>query len=494
MFSPKDLFSISLLLSFVVTSPVPSIGHDDSETGFSLLRNRQLSWSQATCSVKEITDASYKPNLRWDAVDARSAWSAVANSWNSKASLENQNTLPFPMTVSNFFHGPEHMNCQDVGDGTCNTMIQCDDTSFPAGYLILNSFVSIHQIHQNRYNGLDSAMNQMQSSMGKFTETFAPQLVDSAAVLREILSSFAFVIGLGSAYSWNTVIKTAKIFDNDDWRGVAKDAFNSAITLSITMARDHLPTASDLQNDLTEAMGNFIGRWMEAEASYVNKIFSGAVGTLSDLYGLIQDGIQGAVPTGTDLAKLKNEAQKIVYTKMIPAAWKAAPGDYSPFILVSDNPCSSQAEGDLADHIDDATAAQTHVCYDNKIFYVVTPQWINNRGKLEEWKLNSLPGGTYDNLSNGNWGGATLDDIVISSWDGYKLNGNKNGYQLPETSDAIDGNGNVGNLIFEAGVRTPGFSSMPICDVNTLVQNLKNCNRNYGGFPCRKLQYANSCN
>jgi hypothetical protein len=485
----KYLVPFAFLIPSILSSPVPNVGH---EVGFTPV-HRGLIWSDATCTVKEITDASYRPDIRWAAVDSESAWSAVANSWNHDAPGENQNVLPFPMMVSNFFHGPEHMNCQDVGDGTCNTMIQCDDTSFPAGYLILNSFVAIHQVHQNRYNGLDSAMNQMQSSMGKFTDTFAPQLQDGSAVVRELLTSFAFVIGLGSAYSWNTVIKTAKIFDNDDWRGVAKDAFNSAITFAISTARDHLPTAADLQNDLTDAMGKFVGKWMESEADYVNKVFSGEVGTLSALHGLLQDGMQGAVPTGTDLATLKDEAQKIVYTKMIPAAWNLAPGDFSPFILASDNACSSQAEGDLAGHIDDSTAAQTHVCYDNKIFYVVTPEYTNNRGNLVNWKLNSLPGGTYDNLKDGNWGGVTLDDIVVSSWDGYKLNGYKNGYQLSETSEAVDGNGNVGNLIFEAGTRTPGFSTMMICDVATLTKNLQYCNTNHVGFPCRDIS-SSTCN
>ncbi|KAH7136369.1 hypothetical protein EDB81DRAFT_78172 [Dactylonectria macrodidyma] len=486
----KSLVSLSLLTS-VLGSPLPKAGHS-SRVGFSL-KDRALVWSDATCSVTEITDASYRPDVRWNSVDSQSAWSAVANSWNSDPAGQDQTVLPFPMMASNFFHGPEHMNCQDVGDGTCNTMIQCDDTSFPAGYLILNSFVSIHQVHQNRYNGLDSAMNQMQNSMGKFTETFAPQIVDSSQIMREILTSFAFVIGLGSAYSWNTVIKTARIFDDDDWRGVAKDAFNAAVTFAVSTARDHIPTAADLQNDLTEAMGKFVGKWMEAEADYVNKIFSGEVGTLNTLYGLIQDGMQGAVPTGTDLATLKSEAQKIVYTKMIPAAWSVAPGDYSPFILATDNACSSVGEGDLAGHIDDSTAAQTHVCYDNKIFYVVTPEYVNNRGNLVSWKVNPLPGGTYDNLHGEEWGGVTLDDIVISSWDGYKLNGNQNGYQMPDNSEAIDGNGNNGNIIFEAGVRTPGFSTMPICDIDTLTKNLKYCNSNYVGFPCRAIT-SSTCN
>ncbi|KAK7398639.1 hypothetical protein QQX98_011969 [Neonectria punicea] len=175
---------------------------------------------------------------------------------------------------------------------------------------------------------------------------------------------------------------------------------------------------------------------------------------------------------------------------MIPAAWGVAPGEFAPFILASDNACSGTAEGDLAGHIDDSTAAQTHVCYDNKIFYVVTPEWTNNRGILVDWKLNSLPGGTYDNLKDGAWGGVTLDDIVISSWDGYKPNGNKNGYQIPDNSEAIDGNG---NLIFEAGTRTPSFSSMQICDVATLESNLKYCNKNHEGFPCRDIS-SSTCN
>ncbi|KAH7116567.1 hypothetical protein B0J13DRAFT_571689 [Dactylonectria estremocensis] len=479
---------VAAILPAVLCSPLPPA--DSHSPGSSIIR-RGLSWSNATCSIKEITDASYNPDVRWASVDSENAWSAVATSWNKNALGTGQSILPFPMMVSNFFHGPEHMNCQDVGDGTCNTMIQCHDTSLPAGYLILNSFVAIHQVHQNRWHGLDAGMNQMQNSMARFTDTFAPQLTDGSRVIREILTSFAFIAGLGSAYSWNTVIKASKIFSNDDWRGVAKDAFNSAIAFSISTARDHLPTATDLQSDLMESMGHFVGKWMDAEADYVKKIFSGSVDTLPTLHGLLQNGMQGAVPVGTDLATLKDESQKIVYTKMIPAAWKVAPAGFSPFILVSDNSCTDTAQGDLAGHIDDSVAAKTHVCYDNKIFYLVTPQYTNNKGYVMSWKLNALPGGTSDSLKQ--WGGVSVDDLVISSWDGYKLNGYKNGYQMPPDSKAIDGNGNTGNIIFEAGVRTPGFSSLAICDVATMLTNLANCNKGYEGFPCRKLKYINRC-
>jgi hypothetical protein len=63
--------------------------------------------------------------------------------------------------------------------------------------------------------------------------------------------------------------------------------------------------------------------------------------------------------------------------------------------------------------MDDGTAAQTHVCYDGFTFYVVTPTWENNRGDVFNLKLNSLPGGTFDNLQNSLWAGLKLDDFVI---------------------------------------------------------------------------------
>ncbi|KAK7424633.1 hypothetical protein QQZ08_008516 [Neonectria magnoliae] len=346
----KYLASLSPLSS-VLASPVP---------GFLPVRDRQLVLVLCNMLREEITDASYRADLHWSTVNTESALSAVANSWNSEAPGEGQLFLPFTMKVSNFFRGPEHMNCQDVGDGTRNTMVQCDDTFFPAGYLILNSFVAIHQVHQNRYNGLDSAMNQMQNSMGKFAETFAPQITDPSLIMREILSSFALAIGLGFCLQ--------------------------------------LEHSADLQNDLTEAMDAFVGRWMAAEADYANKIFSGAVGTLSDLHGLLRDGIQGAVPTGTDLATLKDETQKIVYTKMIPAAWKWHPA--SSLRL-------SSPRTTLVLALPRATLLATST-------------------NLRRPKL-ILPGGTYDNFKGGAWGGVTLDDIVVSPWDEYKLNGNKNG-------------------------------------------------------------------
>lgn len=149
---------------------------------------------------------------------------------------------------------------------------------------------------------------------------------------------------------------------------------------------------------------------------------------------------------------------------------------------MTDNACTSQAEGDLKGIMSDSTVAQTHVCYDNKIFYVVNPTWWNNRGIVSHINFEALPGGTFDTLSGGKWGGVRLDDFVISAYNGYKLNGNKNGYQMPDQSKIVDGSGAEGDIIFAAGVQTPGFTKLPVCDLKTVKDNLSKWN--YESRPC----------
>lgn len=60
-------------------------------------------------------------------------------------------------------------------------------------------------------------------------------------------------------------------------------------------------------------------------------------------------------------------------------------------------------------------------------------------------------------LANGSW----------SSFVGYQLNGNKNGYVIPENSRFQDLNENA-DYPYQAGIRTPGFFSIPVCDISTV--------------------------
>jgi hypothetical protein len=158
------------------------------------------------------------------------------------------------------------------------------------------------------------------------------------------------------------------------------------------------------------------------------------------------------------------------------------------------DPCSSTAQGDVKGYMTDQTAAQTHVCYGGYTFYVLNANRYNlnpciakecppaNNGNPP---FEALPGGTFDVLSGGNFGGVTLDDIVISSYQGYQLNANQNGYQIPDLSKYTSGNGTEGDFIFQAGIQTPGFISLPICsDVAQTIRTITNSVPSGKFWPC----------
>lgn len=76
-----------------------------------------------------------------------------------------------------------------------------------------------------------------------------------------------------------------------------------------------------------------------------------------------------------------------------------------------------------------------------------------------------------------------------SSFVGYQLNGNKNGYVMPENSKFTDMRENA-EYPYQAGVRTPGFFSIPVCDIKTVfdVTVRNGGNKASGGrcptYPC----------
>jgi hypothetical protein len=52
-------------------------------------------------------------------------------------------------------------------------------------------------------NALNQAQLNMQSMMGKFTDTFTTKFKDDVTFIKLILDALAFSVGLGSSYFWN---------------------------------------------------------------------------------------------------------------------------------------------------------------------------------------------------------------------------------------------------------------------------------------------------
>lgn len=58
-------------------------------------------------------------------------------------------------------------------------------------------------------------------------------------------------------------------------------------------------------------------------------------------------------------------------------------------------------------------------------------------------------------------------------YDGFRLNGHRNGYNATSHEISIDGVTADGNAIAELGVRTPGFVPLPLCSVERLWSEAK---------------------
>ncbi|KAK2014520.1 hypothetical protein LZ32DRAFT_555789 [Colletotrichum eremochloae] len=455
---------------------------------------RDEDWEDVVCSDTNITDAKVAANVRWAAADTNASWEEALDAWRKYTPEEGAPRLKFPAFISDFYGGPEGWDCQDPVNTPCSTTVKCEDTKHPAGFLLLNSFSKLHDVYQKYHEALQDAQISLLSSMGDFTKVFAPQLEtkDQTTFVKTLLDVLQFGIGVASAGLWNIVIKNAAIFATSAYLSFAKDSFNSAISSSLALSKDNLKAAKDaasVQNDLTSALGALFDYWKKTQSDYLSEIFSGSnQTTIGMLDSLIRDGMMNMVPVDVDLSEMVTVVQTIIFAQMIPVAWANAPAGFAPFVLKTGDACSSTMPKTLHPYMTQETHEKTGVCWLGNQFYVLTVGSQNVDVQEDTPGLpdsdppfQALAGGTHDVLDGTHWGGITLEDIVISSYTGYLMNGNRNGYNI----SMDDSQGTVDQLMFAKGVQTPGFFSLPVCTSlwNTLLQ-ISGSQNNKEHYPC----------
>ncbi|KAF2188885.1 hypothetical protein K469DRAFT_748124 [Zopfia rhizophila CBS 207.26] len=464
----------------LTNSTQPATNQTQPATNSTLPALPAVEWAKKTCKDKGVTDASLEPATRWNSLDTRNALSAANYAWNHNPVEEGHIRLSYPMMVSNFFQGPEQWNCQDIANVPCSTTIKCDETNYPAGHFILNSFSRLHQIHQQLNDALNQAQLNIQSQIGTFTSTFTTEFKDDTAFIKLLLDVLGLSIGLGSAYFWNRVAPVILKTMTPDTRDLYKDATKAAVTFGVKQGKEKIPKAKDAlgsQNNLNNAMGVYFQTWRESISAYVDHIFSGKVGALGDLGRLIGSGGFN-YNSGPNLSQMQKRTEAIVFAQLIATAWKTNPAKkLYPFIMETDIDCndSGKAPKDLKNFMDDSTAAQAHVCYNGHVYYLLQAvhrdqpvchkECIPNTsaGKF----FQTLPGGTFDNLSGDKWAGVRVDDFIVSSVDAWNANGNKNGYGMPDAetyaADLTDVDQNDLDANFEKVLRAPGVYQIPVC-------------------------------
>jgi hypothetical protein len=109
-------------------------------------------YAKATCEASDIT---HSVEQIWSDTSASSAWSFVQGRWSQGASRPDGANLNFTSYFSHQFHGPQLWECGTFGSlSNCiQTLGHCGDqhgtsgdVDVPAAYVIMNSFVQIHNV------------------------------------------------------------------------------------------------------------------------------------------------------------------------------------------------------------------------------------------------------------------------------------------------------------------------------------------------------------
>lgn len=130
-------------------------------------------WENVSCEAGKLTSVANNPIEQWTDADAANAYEDM---WT--AFEKDNKSLKLSDFIGDYFKARPSLACELLDHENCQTTINCGQGSSPnapvnspAGYLIVNSMVYVHNFHAAFYKGLKSALNFMQGDIGKFSET-----------------------------------------------------------------------------------------------------------------------------------------------------------------------------------------------------------------------------------------------------------------------------------------------------------------------------------
>jgi hypothetical protein len=327
----------------------------------------------------------------------------------------------------------------------------------------------------------------------QFKDTFAPDEFDSLGdeIVDFILDQ---ILGAAGAAIWSKVGVTlidklvaeeaseaVKDAASDSWDAVwevVSDDVEDALSVSST-----IPSLSDIQTYITTVVD---AQMAALNTSYASLI-SGTADSQNKWQSATGNGTWLSIGDGVSMPDLVGTIKKQLMANVLSYAWDVT-HDYVPVIIMTDveDDTSNPFSKDLGDgpelSDDDAAASRYSIAGSGKTFWLVganaCKSWVDNQyigyGCDDPSKMfRALPGltalnGTYE------WGNLTFGELIVSSYGGYVLNGNANGYVLQNSADGAyytDGSGTKGTVPWTAGVETPGVFQVPMCNYTVAFWN-----------------------
>ncbi|KAJ5372737.1 hypothetical protein N7517_004743 [Penicillium concentricum] len=413
-----------------------------------------ISSSSAEWKDMQCSQISGDPADQWKQAGVEAAWDTTIASWKEQGTPD---AGGFPLFVSSFIHGPQGMRCGDIGtENRCSQPVECADATIPAGALILNGFTGIHQLHASIFQAIGLAQDGVTNNVGTFTSAFAPQPKDNGAMIKMIIDATMLVVTFGTSVLYNVVLQNVA---NLIGKAIAAEMTGAVLSTAVTYYKTNMKGAIEglkVQNTMDSFVGVVMKSWQRLESSYLESIFSGNSDTIEGLYATINNGTIAAAMDKLNLVDTSDEVEKLLYGQMIAYAWSISPDNAHPFIWRSEIYCDENTTPiDKGAFVEQTSLSKIYVCHQNKMHLLVNAHQKKGTG----FSSTVLPGGEHDTLNGKDYGGITIDDIVISSVDGWINHNQQNGYPKADAESIVAsfGGDNV------PSVRTPGFFNLPIC-------------------------------
>ncbi|KAF2093591.1 hypothetical protein NA57DRAFT_81093 [Rhizodiscina lignyota] len=380
---------------------------------------------------------------------------------------------PIDQFTVNFFHANQVWDCGLVQDD-CGAGLNCDEADTPAGFVILQSYSGFHNYLNTLVQAISNAAADSALGQGTFTSTFTVQVQAPQDFTKQILDVVVGIVGVATAgigFAAGTGILLAKEATDVAKKAVDKgaSAISAATSASIAIAKDSLPTEQQAwlaQNDIESGLQQFIIKLSETYSSLSKGLFSdgfyqSAAGQNIFLSDIIDNGVwladpwrniidptTGVIDSNVDSVDVAANFRKIFYSQMVKIAW-------SPAADLTNEVFPAIIQYDSSDQVDKRFTDDLIVNYNGKVYALF------GAGPFSQ---GPMPGGSRKTLTGDStvFGGLTIDDLVISSVEGFNAHGN--GFNIPQDQPSFEtAGGQTSNIPFSDGVRAPGFVSFPVC-------------------------------
>ncbi|KAF7561563.1 hypothetical protein G7046_g2578 [Stylonectria norvegica] len=475
-----------------------------------------LGWMSVSCSIPEVvnTGLKYTARQRWEvshledmrerevltkaqAADAMNALLAFRICWKTEeqanALIEKQS---WSQGLFNYFHGPDNQHCELYQHG-CDEYQKCSEEGHAAGFLVLNSFVTLHNIQDRFYQAIDDIwQTEVTTNLAACITTFSPTIViDQSTSLKVLLDFISLGFAMAAGPFWEAGF--ARIGGKTNTAGAGKNT-NEVVIVGTQTAKYWVKPAIT-QSQALENLGliakSIKDVWQQASVASLQALFSPEQANWETFTNIVADG--GAIEDlDLDPSIATTAITGALWGTLIPFAWSLSNEKIHPFILIPDDIDSTvgcKPPSDIGKYISSSHQAIAGNCVGSFMYYLLAVtedcnvcdlktclSLPSNENKICYQGLFTLPPGLDQLVPEQNmWGNVTRDAMVQGSLASWRANGQQNGGSINSTDP------NILTEVVAKGLKGPGLFNFPVCTMTEVMANLnkKNAKKN-PNYPC----------